>query len=353
LAVIALLGGCAVLPNPRGADCAQDGACPDGFTCFPDFRCYPYNADPPCNPPCYGAEPFCDKATLRCIECRADDDCTAGFVCAPVIQRCQPGCSAAHPQCPTGVRCDTTLGVCMGQGCTGDASCTVPGRARCDLQSGQCVSCLPGRDDCPSGTFCQESNGSFGCVQGCSADSECPATGPAQVPACCDHRCVDVLTSNDACGACGSPCRNNDSCCDGVCVDLTRSADHCGGCARSCYLPNVTGVSCANSQCSNQGCQQYFGNCDGDLQSNGCEANHSFSPLNCGSCGHVCPSLPHRPGVCLLLSCASTGPCEEGWGNCDGQPANGCERPLTTTSDCGGCDVRCSSNQACTSGTCQ
>ena len=337
LVVMVVLGGCVVVPNPRGAECAQDGTCPERFTCFPDFRCYPYDADPPCNPPCYGAEPFCDKATLRCVECRADDDCETGSSCVPPVLRCRPDCAA---------------GGCMGEGCTSDAACTTLGLQRCDVPSGQCVSCLPGRGDCSPGTVCVESNGSFRCERGCNAAADCPASGPGQVPACCDHRCADVLSSNDDCGACGNRCEGNDSCCEGVCVDLTRSADHCGGCGRSCYLPNVTGVRCTSSQCGNQGCQQYFGNCDGDLQSNGCEENHSFSRLHCGGCGNACAGLAHRPGVCVLLSC-TTGPCEEGWGDCDGQWQNGCERPLNTPGDCGGCDLPCAANQTCSSGTCR
>lgn len=350
---VLLVGGCGVVPNVRGSDCAQDGSCPEGFTCFPDFRCYEYAAIPPCAPPCYGAEPFCDQATLRCVECRSDGDCTAGFVCG-LRQRCQPGCSAARPDCAPGQRCDAAIGACvmMGQGCTSDAVCTAPGLLRCDVRSGQCVSCLPDRDDCLPGTFCLEAGGRFRCVQGCDTAADCPSTGSA-VTACCNHRCADVLTSNEHCGACGNPCQNNDSCCDGVCVDLTRSASHCGGCGRSCYLPNVAGVRCANSQCSNRGCEQYFGDCDGNLQSNGCEVNHSFSPLHCSSCGHSCPGQPHRPGVCVLLSCSASGPCEPGWGDCDAQHFNGCERPLTTTSDCGGCGAACPSGQTCSSGTCR
>lgn len=349
VASVAFLCGCVVLPHSRGADCAQDGSCPVGFACFPDFRCYEYDADPPCNPPCYGAELFCEKATLRCLECRGDDDCATGFVCAPIVQRCQSGCSAARPECPEGTRCDPAVGACVGLGCTNDAACTAPGLTRCDVRSGQCVACLPGADDCPAGAIC---NGSFRCVQGCEVAADCPAAAPGQLPACCDHRCVDVLSSNEACGACGNPCTNNDSCCDGVCVDLNRSADHCGACGRSCYLPNVTGVGCTNSSCFNQGCEQYFGNCDGALESNGCEVNHSFSPQNCGSCSRVCAGTPHRPGLCVLLSC-SQGPCEDGWGECDGNYSNGCERALTTSSDCGRCDVLCASNQSCTGGTCQ
>lgn len=353
--VCCALASCTVLPNLRGSACAQDGTCPEGFTCFPDFRCYEYDADPSCNPPCYGAEPFCDKATLRCIECREDADCAVGTVCSPTVKRCKPGCSATRPECPTGERCDLPTGQCKGPGpgCQSDAACMDPFKPRCDLRTGQCVPCLPGRADCSSGSFCVESQGSYRCMQGCTTTAECPAGGPGQVMACCDHRCVDVLAESGHCGACGNPCQGADACCDGVCTDLTRSASNCGGCGRSCYLPNVTGVRCMNSVCSNRGCEQYFGNCDGNLASNGCEVNHSFSPIHCGSCGNVCTAPPHRVPSCVLLSCSWSGPCEAGWGDCDGNAVNGCERQLTTTTDCGACNAPCATNQSCVSGACR
>lgn len=55
------------------------------------------------------------------------------------------------------------------------------------------------------------------------------------------------------------------------------------------------------------------------------------SAMNCGACGVVCTAtLPHtRPG-CVerggVQVCAWG--CETGWGNCDGDPTNGCEYTL-------------------------
>lgn len=356
-AALALLlaASCTVLRNPKGSDCAHDGWCPDGYACFPDFRCYPYDAEPPCNPPCYGAEPYCDQATLRCIECRSDEDCAIGSLCTPALKRCQPGCNAGRTACPEGLTCDLAKGACRGPGpgCTSDLACTDPFKPRCDASTGSCVACLPGREDCSPGSFCVLSGGSYRCMQGCTSVGDCPAGGPEQVMACCDHRCVDVLGSSEHCGACGNGCRNADACCEGVCTDLTRSASHCGGCGRSCYLPNVTGVRCTNSTCSNQGCQQYFGNCDLNLTSNGCEVNHSFDPRHCGSCANVCSAPPHRVPRCVLLSCSQTGPCEAGWGDCDGNWVNGCEEPLDTANHCGDCAVTCGASQTCRGGMCQ
>lgn len=62
-------------------------------------------------------------------------------------------------------------------------------------------------------------------------------------------------------------------------------------------------------------------------------------PDNCGACGVVCIAINGLAecddGVCVL------GECEEGWGNCDGELANGCEEPV----DCGAgaCVTACGS----------
>ncbi|MEM6958297.1 MAG: hypothetical protein AAF645_21620, partial [Myxococcota bacterium] len=46
--------------------------------------------------------------------------------------------------------------------------------------------------------------------------------------------------------------------------------------------------------------------------------------------------------------------CPPGFGDCDGSAANGCETPLNTSTDCGGCAVRCGGGDACevNPGTC-
>jgi alpha-tubulin suppressor-like RCC1 family protein len=54
---------------------------------------------------------------------------------------------------------------------------------------------------------------------------------------------------------------------------------------------------------------------------------------------------------------ASTGgdPCADGFDDCDGEEANGCETPLETLTDCGGCDVTCdaaNASETCTGGVC-
>lgn len=44
-------------------------------------------------------------------------------------------------------------------------------------------------------------------------------------------------------------------------------------------------ASCEGGTCT---CVAGFGDCDGDLEKNGCEAKFEDDPLNCGRCGHDC-----------------------------------------------------------------
>lgn len=55
------------------------------------------------------------------------------------------------------------------------------------------------------------------------------------------------------------------------------------------------------------------------------------SAMNCGACGVVCTAtLPHTRPACSERDggMVCEWGCETGWGNCDGDPANGCEYTL-------------------------
>jgi hypothetical protein len=67
----------------------------------------------------------------------------------------------------------------------------------------------------------------------------------------------------------------------------------------------------------------------------------------------TCASPECAPGtVCQGRICAPLA-CPAGFGNCDFNPANGCETSLTTDSNCGGCGIVCAPGSTCQSGTCQ
>ncbi len=100
---------------------------------------------------------------------------------------------------------------------------------------------------------------------------------------------------------------------------------------------------------------------------NGSCANTAVDPLNCGACGRDCTAFPgvNPAGVtCVRGACVfGTAGCVAGRGDCDGNPTNGCEALLNTTTRCGSCVAACSgstplcamvptapSGYACTSG---
>ncbi|APR80164.1 Hypothetical protein A7982_05511 [Minicystis rosea] len=79
------------------------------------------------------------------------------------------------------------------------------------------------------------------------------------------------------------------------------------------------------------------------------------APTGCGGTGSVTSS-----GGGSTSSSGGTGggggACASGLGDCDADTANGCETPLTTLTDCGGCGVACALTNAvasCTGGTCR
>lgn len=115
-------------------------------------------------------------------------------------------------------------------------------------------------------------------------------------------------TADDTIGAgtCGlTPCTA--TCCDGLCVDTTANSNHCGACGQACGQAQV----CVDGACAAT-CPTGQTPCTGacvDLQTNA---------QNCGACGRACAAgQACNDGVC---GCAS------GFEDCDGDPANGCER---------------------------
>ena len=64
-----------------------------------------------------------------------------------------------------------------------------------------------------------------------------------------------------------------------------------------------------------------------------------------GSTGSAC-AIPHAVGVCVAGLCRLVS-CEDGFGDCDGLPDDGCERDVTTATDCGRCEAACQPDQRC------
>ncbi len=200
----------------------------------------------------------------------------------------------------------------------------------------------------------------------------------ADAPSCpdgsaaCGGACVDTRSSLAHCGACGAACAPpgavgacvmgrclvascnagradcNDQASDGCEVDLNTSPANCGRCSNACFLSDATGA-CAAGTCAVGACNPGFGDCDAD-PSNGCETNLATSPTACGACGSTC-TLAHATAGCAARAC-TVAACAAGFGDCDGNPANGCEAPLNTNTRCGACGTTCAAGTRCAGGAC-
>lgn len=153
--------------------------------------------------------------------------------------------------------------------CTADRDCTGDARGpACELLSGRCVACVSDAQ-CPLGRVCSAS----ACVAGCSSVSLCPA---------------------------------GQSCCAGMCLDTRSDVSMCGGCGVVCSLAHAT-PRCVSGACGVRECAAGFGDCDGRAD-DGCEADLSTDPANCGGCG-VRP-----PERCNLADDDCDGMCDESAG---------------------------------------
>jgi hypothetical protein len=148
---------------------------------------------------------------------------------------------------------------------------------------------------------------------------------------------------NDAanCGACGRSCSVGQACVAGNCqcaagradcdanaatgceANLTSEVLHCGSCTNVCNFPNA-GTDCQASACTMGSCAAGFGNCNGNT-TDGCEKSLLADPNNCGVCGRVCPAGPNAQSGCDGQGACSFR-CNTGFSDCNGNTADGCER---------------------------
>ncbi|MFO0608207.1 MAG: hypothetical protein U0324_33890 [Polyangiales bacterium] len=333
-----------------------------------------------CNDQCVDtntAADNCGRCNNRCAAANAASTCAAGacaFTCNAGFADCDMnpanGCEAdlsapatcgscsnrcagmnGTPTCAAGVcglTCNPGFGNCDGNAANGCETATTTSASHC----GMC------------GRACSNSNGTPSCVAGA-----CQITCDTGYLDCDGNNAngCETLGLNDTanCGRCGTRCPTSQSCvrgscttvcadtmCGAACVDLMTSATNCGTCGRVCSTTNGT-PRCVGGTCGIATCNTGFANCDSNA-ANGCEAAIQTDVNNCGACANRC-NFPNAASTCVGGACA-LGACNPGFGNCDGNAANGCETNLSgDIANCGACSNRCTApngTPSCSAGAC-
>jgi len=234
--------------------------------------------------------------------------------------------------------------------CVVSADC-MPGLYCVDLGSGDraCMpACNPDLPDCPP---------RFDCVTDAMAMAPEPICAPVGERCCVDE---DADLHGTGVGCLGVDCDESDPDTNASAVELCDASDNdCDGlidegdtdalCPRG---EHVAETQCTDlGVCENTRCEPGFGDCDGD-PANGCETETN-TETHCGACFALCDPA-NATGDCSSGSC-EVAVCDEGWGDCD--PAiDGCETPLNTITDCGSCGGACNPAFAigdCSTGMCE
>ena len=368
-------GACGeVCPATAGTPRCSGGACVTD--CATNRGDCDGNASNGCEADLAASTDHCGACGRRCAFANATPTCTDGACRLDT-------CAAGYGDCDgdTSDGCETSLG-------SSAAHCGACGRACAAGQvcrDGACaattVTCAAGRGNCDGddanrcevdldsstahcggcGRACAPPNATPRCVMGACAVRDC-AGSYANCDGSQANGCeTDTRSSLNHCGACGARCAFDNAsatCAAGDCnfvacaagygdcdrdlsngceTSLRDSLAHCGGCGAACNPANAAGA-CVMGACRVASCAAGFADCDGN-PGNGCEVDTRSSAASCGACGRLC-ALPHATATCEAGACAIT-ECARGYGDCDGDASNGCETPLDTTSNCGGCRRRC------------
>jgi hypothetical protein len=308
----------------------------------------------------------CVTDSAACQSGFSDCNASAADGCEVNVAADPSNCGACGSVCGAGLVC--TAGSCVSASIvcpSGYADCNANSTDGCEVNvatdPSNCGAC---GNVCGAGLVCAAGS----CV---SASIVCPS-GYADCDANSTDGCeVNVATDPSNCGACGNVCGAGLVCAAGSCVsasivcpsgyadcdralangceiNLNTDTANCGECGRACN----PGGTCSQGACSPQAypCTAGFGECDGNV-ANGCETNLSSSINDCGACGKIC-SFTNAVPTCSSSVCAIAS-CDAGFADCDTISSNGCETDVATSkSNCGSCANVCPTGKQCTAGKC-
>jgi hypothetical protein len=285
----------------------------------------------------------CDKV---CPNLNGDPSCVAGT--------CQITCNDGYADCDDSRDngCEINLKTSVKNCNQCDQECTADAGNSAYCKNGAC-----GQTTCPAGSGDCNGDPADACETALTSDVDnCGACGNKCVAVNANVACVNSKCVITDCKAPYADCTGGFG--DGCETNTDTSTTHCGGCNKGCTISNGT-PKCDLGSCEVKTCSGTFRDCDGDPKT-GCEVNLATSTANCGTCGTNCNAIyPHATATCALSVCS--GPiCNNGYGDCNSVPGDGCESNVLADPDnCGGCGKACSTSgsahvtsNACSAGQC-
>ncbi len=318
-----------------GRACAEGQGCVAGscvLSCAPGLV--------PCGMDCAQrlSDPMnCGSCGRVCIVAHATAAC-AGGVCGP--GQCDPGFGDCDGNRANGCETSTTDDLAN---CGACGAVCAPSRAATSIcSSGVCrvLTCRMGYADCDGDA-----------ANGCEVDLNTNAAHCGSCPNVCPGggACSAGRCQTSSCPSGSAECMPDSVTCE---TNVTSDPMNCGACGNVCSLPNAMS-QCARSTCAVTACNGGYGDCD-MMAANGCETDTRASLSNCGACGAAC-NLANASGACVGGRCAIAA-CNDGYGDCDANPANGCETDLNASpANCGACASACTAQNAtasCVAGRC-
>ncbi len=283
----------------------------------------------------------CGACGRPCSFPNATGVCSTGSC---VMTACGPSFANCDGDPTNGCEVDVrvTAGHCGGCGlaCSLANATSVCAASACAVSS-----CTAGHADCDARA-----------TDGCEVDTQTDLANCGT----CGNICPTRVNASRTCagGVCGAVCNPGYDSCDGTLVNgcetaVSADASNCGACGNVCPARPAASPTCASGTCGIS-CTAGFGNCDGDV-TNGCEVSLPTDPLNCSTCGRLCLVTNATP-ACVASAC-TIGVCNSGFESCNGSSVDGCETNLqadvNNCSACGtACPVRANAARTCTAGAC-
>jgi len=326
--------------------CLEDKHCPAGYLCAGKVCGRGCSTSKPCPT----GESCCDGACVNTVA-NVDNCGSCGKKCTMTggTAKCVSGTCAV-------ATCDGLKGDCDGSFanfCEADLSSRVE---TCGTCSNKCPFVANGTAKCTAGKCGATCETNFadcdgdpfnGCEAALKLDSKnCGACGAACTVS--GTACSGGVCRIAVCPAGKKDCDLNvDTGCE---TDITTSTSHCGDCNNPCVFSNGAGT-CSSGVCTVTSCNTGYADCD-MVGSNGCESRPATDANNCGACGTKC-TYANATGSCTSGTCG-LGTCLTGFANCNSTASDGCEANLSTDpKNCGTCGVVCPTGQVCKDAVCQ